>query len=170
MDHVDPYHLGIRFVGFLTAKFVVEINLLVCSVRVFELLKRFAAGGLGQDTGYLLDSSLGGLEFFCYVKLRRLPFLLQCWEDHSSRGATVCCRDRTLSRRQASDREGFQVFSDRSPSQGSIEESLLLRSSWIGSGCKGKLKKKQNGSGVLLPYPALLESGNHILFLLPVTE
>jgi hypothetical protein len=25
-DHVDPYHLGIRFVGFLTAKFVVEID------------------------------------------------------------------------------------------------------------------------------------------------
>jgi hypothetical protein len=24
-DHVDPYHLGIRFVGFLTAEFVVEI-------------------------------------------------------------------------------------------------------------------------------------------------
>jgi hypothetical protein len=27
-DHVDPYHLGIRFVGFLTAKFVDEIDLL----------------------------------------------------------------------------------------------------------------------------------------------
>jgi hypothetical protein len=26
-DHVDPYHLGIRFVGFITAEFVVEIDL-----------------------------------------------------------------------------------------------------------------------------------------------
>jgi hypothetical protein len=28
LDHIDPYHLGIRFIGFLTAKFVVEIEFL----------------------------------------------------------------------------------------------------------------------------------------------
>jgi hypothetical protein len=27
LDHADPYHLGIRFVGFITAEFVVEIDL-----------------------------------------------------------------------------------------------------------------------------------------------
>jgi hypothetical protein len=26
LDHVDLYHLGIRFVGFLTMKFIVKIN------------------------------------------------------------------------------------------------------------------------------------------------
>jgi hypothetical protein len=26
LDHVDPYHLGIRFIWFLTAEFVVEID------------------------------------------------------------------------------------------------------------------------------------------------
>ena len=46
LDHVDPYHLGIRFVGFLTAKFVVEISLL--------LLRSSAAGGSGQDTGSVI--------------------------------------------------------------------------------------------------------------------
>jgi hypothetical protein len=38
-DHVDPYHLGIRFVGFLTAKFDIEIDFLaeICLLEVVLL-------------------------------------------------------------------------------------------------------------------------------------
>jgi hypothetical protein len=35
-DHVDPYHLGIRFVGFLTAEFVVEIDLVLAEIYLLK--------------------------------------------------------------------------------------------------------------------------------------
>jgi hypothetical protein len=53
LDHIDPYHLGIRFVGFLTAKFVVEINFLAeIYVLEFDLLKSMPPEVICQDTGH----------------------------------------------------------------------------------------------------------------------
>jgi hypothetical protein len=36
-DHADPYHLGIRFVGFLMAKFIVNINI---TAEIYLLFRR----------------------------------------------------------------------------------------------------------------------------------
>jgi hypothetical protein len=47
-DHIDPYHLGIRFVGFITAEFFVEIDLfllrfLCCTIEiVLRIVTRFS--------------------------------------------------------------------------------------------------------------------------------
>jgi hypothetical protein len=35
-DHVDPYHLGIRYAGFIMAEFVVEIDLFCCDLSAEE--------------------------------------------------------------------------------------------------------------------------------------
>jgi hypothetical protein len=48
--HVDPYHLGIRFVGFVTAKFVVKINF---TAEIYLLFHRgvLLPEAICQDTG-----------------------------------------------------------------------------------------------------------------------
>jgi hypothetical protein len=52
LDHVDPYHLGIRFVGFLTAKFIVEIDLVAgIYVLEFDRLLKLLPEAICQDTG-----------------------------------------------------------------------------------------------------------------------
>jgi hypothetical protein len=49
--HVDPYHLGIRFVGFIMVKFVVEIDFLA-EIYLLEvvLLKSLLPEAICQHT------------------------------------------------------------------------------------------------------------------------
>jgi hypothetical protein len=52
LNHVDPYHLGIRFIGFLTVKFIVEIDFLAeIYVLEYDLLKSLPPEMICQDTG-----------------------------------------------------------------------------------------------------------------------
>jgi hypothetical protein len=54
LDHVDPYHLGIRFVGFLTAKFIVEIDLVAgIYVHEFDRLLKLLPEAICQDIGFV---------------------------------------------------------------------------------------------------------------------
>jgi hypothetical protein len=80
LDHVDPYHLGIRFVGFITAKFVVEIDFLA-EIYLLEvvLLKSLLPEVICQHTSCEVSDCIVLFQFFIgvFVGLRFVQINLQ---------------------------------------------------------------------------------------------
>jgi hypothetical protein len=55
-DHVDPYHLGIRFVGFLTAIFLPRFIYIFAVVDLDEIRSAIPSLGFGSSPVYVFDS------------------------------------------------------------------------------------------------------------------
>jgi hypothetical protein len=80
LDHVDPYHLDIRFVGFITAIFFVKIDF-IAEIYLLEvvLLKSLLPEAICQHTSREVSDCIVLFQFFIgvFVGLRFVQINLQ---------------------------------------------------------------------------------------------